>query len=160
MQILKIPKASENLEEATIGKWLKAQGDPVAAGEPVVEILTDKADFELEADESGYLRSIAAPEKSTVPVGYAIGIIAGKDDPLPAIDAENAALLQAGKAAATGTSHPAPETTQPAGPRIAATPAARRIAREHRVDLADVAAALRKPGVISAQDVEEYLKSL
>ena len=162
MQLIKVPKAGENIEAVTIGRWLKAEGDQVQAGEEVVEILTDKADFALEAEESGHLRRIAAVEKSTVPVGYILGIIAGRDESLPDIDPENLAVMQAaevqldkerGKQPAEGP----PEPTL-AGRKVAATPAARRIAREHGLDLAHVAAALGKRRVLNATDVEEYLK--
>ena len=157
MYLVRIPKASENLEAATIGKWLKAEGDAVAEGEPVVEVLTDKADFAIEAERAGQVRRIVAPEKSTVPVGYIIAVIADNSEPLPDIDAENRSICQAAAAAPakpdkTGTARPALS-----GRKIAATPAARRIARERGVDLAAVAAALDKTGVLTAEDVEAYL---
>jgi len=158
MYLVRIPKASENLEAATIGKWLKAEGDAVAEGEPVVEVLTDKADFAIEAERAGQVRRIVAPEKSTLPVGYIIAVIADNSEPLPDIDAENRSICQAAAAAPAK-----PDKTGPAarsalsGRKIAATPAARRIARERGVDLAAVAAALDKTGVLTAEDVEAYL---
>jgi len=154
MQLLRIPKASENLETATVGKWLKREGDPVQPGEPIVEILTDKADFELEAEEAGLLRRIVAVEKSSVPVGYIVGIVAGSDEPLPDVDAENSQLT------APAAAQPAAKAAAPSFMRkkVAATPAARRIAREHGLDLAAVAAELHKPSALGAEDVEEYLR--
>jgi len=162
MYFLKIPQASENLEAATIGRWLKAQGEHVNAGEPVVELLTDKADFALEAEESGWLRCVTVAEKSTVPVGYVIGIIAERDEPLPDVSAENARLVDAVRPAAARPAEAAiPRKQQPSGgPRIPATPAARRLAKEHGVDLAEVARRLGKEGVVSADDVEEYMKKM
>ncbi|HUS58684.1 MAG TPA: biotin/lipoyl-containing protein [Planctomycetota bacterium] len=159
MQLLRIPKASENLETATVGRWLKAEGDNVAAGEPIVEILTDKADFALEAEEPGRLRRIVAVEKSTVPVGYVVGIIAAEDEHLPDVDAENLALVTA-SAAAKPADQAKPARTGPSymSRKIAATPAARRLAKEHGVDLAAVAAELRKTAALSADDVTEYLR--
>jgi len=160
MHLLKIPQASENLEAATIGKWLKREGEPVEAGEPVVELLTDKADFALEAEESGWLRCVTVAEKSTVPVGYVIGIIAGRDEPLPDVSADNARLLESAKPAAPRPAEASPSRKQPlpGGPRVPATPAARRIAKEHGIDLAEVARSRGKEGVVSAEDVEEYMK--
>lgn len=162
MHIIRIPQASENLEAATIGKWLKAEGEPVEAGEPVVELLTDKADFALEAEESGWLRRVTVAEKSTVPVGYAIGIIAGLDEPLPDVSAENARLLEAFKPAAARPAEAAATRKLPptGGPRIPATPAARRIAKEHGVDLAEVGRCLGKVGIVSADDVEEFMRKM
>jgi len=164
MQLLRIPKASENLEAATIGHWLKAEGDEVSVGDQVVELLTDKADFVMEAEEAGRLRRIAAAEKSSVPVGYIIGVIAGAEEPLPDIDAENEALMRefqagAGRPAAVEAGGAVPlRKPSLAGRKVAATPAARRVAREHNLDLSHVAASLKKKGVLSADDIEEYLK--
>jgi len=158
MQLIRIPKASENLEAATVGRWLKAQGDEVKMGEEIVEILTDKADFALEAEESGYLRLIAAAEKSTVPVGYILGVIAGPDDTLPEIDSENRALMQAVE------THPPQRPGTPverpsfSGKKVPATPAARRMAKQYGLALPEVAAALGKRGVLKADDIEQYLK--
>ena len=159
MQVLRIPKASENLETATIGRWLKREGDHVDAGEPIVEVLTDKADFALEAEEPGWLRLIAAPEKSTVPVGYVIGIVAQREQLLPDVTAENAQVLAAARAEhePSAANRAAPRQA-PAGKKLAATPAARRIAREHGLDLAQVAAALPRLSVISADDVQQFIE--
>lgn len=161
MQFLRIPKASENLETATIGRWLKREGDRVETGDPIVEILTDKADFALEAEEPGWLRLIAAPDQSTVPVGYVIGIVAAKDEPLPDISAENAQLLEAARAANELSAAARATVRQPvAGTRkVAATPAARRLAKEHGLDLAKVAAALPQGTVISADDIQRFLET-
>ncbi|NQT20270.1 MAG: E3 binding domain-containing protein [Planctomycetes bacterium] len=158
MQLIRIPKASENLEAATVGKWLKAEGDEVRAGEEVVELLTDKADFALEAEESGRLRRITAVEKSTVPVGYILGIIAGKDEPLPDVDPENRALMQAAELQAGTEEAGAAPRPSFAGRKIAATPAARRLAKERGIDLAEIASALGKKGALTATDVEQYLQ--
>jgi len=162
MQLVRVPKASENIEAVTIGRWLKSEGDRVQAGEEIVEILTDKADFALEAEESGYIRRIAATEKSTVPVGYILGIIAGRDEPLPDIDRENLAVMQAAELQLDKEAGKRPARSGPgpslAGRKVPATPAARRMAKEHGLDLARVAAALGKKGVLAAADVEEYLK--
>lgn len=158
MQLIRIPQASENLEAATVGKWLKVEGDEVHAGEEVVEILTDKADFALEAEESGWLRRTTAVEKSTVPVGYILGIIAGKDEPLPEIDSENRALMQAVELQPAAEEAGAVHRPSFGGRKIAATPAARRLAREHGIDLADVAAAVGRKGALTADDVEQYLQ--
>jgi len=170
MQLLRVPKASENLEAATVGHWLKAEGDDVSAGDQVIELLTDKADFVMEAEEAGKLRRITAAEKSTVPVGYILGVIAQPDDDLPDIDAENDALmrefkLRSSSAAAQpqpGTA-PAPDARPArkqsfAARKVPATPAARRAAKQHNVDLSEVAAGLNKKGVLSADDVEEYVR--
>ena len=62
--------------DGMIGRWLKREGERVEAGEPLVEIITDKAKFDYESPASGILRKIVATEKSTVPVGYVIALFA------------------------------------------------------------------------------------
>ena len=158
--LIRIEQWTENLEEATVGAWLKAEGDPVAVGESVVEIITDKVTFEWEAEQDGMLRRIAAPEKSVVPVGYCIGIIAGPDEPLPDVDAMNAALQQKERritVAATGL------VVRKEGfgkiTRVRAVPAARRIAREAGVDLAQVAQVLTEDRRITVEDVQAFIEA-
>ena len=171
MELVRIPKVSENLEEATIGKWLKQEGDPVEKEEPLVELLTDKADFELPSPASGILRKIVAPERSSVPVGFIIAIIASTDEPLPDVEAENRRIMEEARAGLKKTpSKPAVYAKEgdrppggdaaPAGAhrlRIPATPAARRLAKERGIELEEVARRLGKDAVITESDVQAYL---
>src|SRR3954451_3778323 len=66
-----MPRLSDSMEEGTILKWLKSDGDSVSKGEELVEIETDKANMTYEADESGTLE-IVAQEGDTLPVGETI----------------------------------------------------------------------------------------
>ncbi len=66
-----MPRLSDSMEEGTILKWLKADGDPVARGEPLAEIETDKATLTYESDAEGVL-SIVAPAGETLPIGTVI----------------------------------------------------------------------------------------
>ena len=70
-----VPELGESVADATVGRWLKQEGDQVAAGEPLVELETDKINFEVEAEEDGVLQSIAKGEGETVGVGDVIGTI-------------------------------------------------------------------------------------
>ncbi len=70
-----MPRLSDSMEEGTIVRWLKAPGDAVAAGEPLVEIQTDKADVVFEADVAGTLLEHCVPEGATAPVGATIARI-------------------------------------------------------------------------------------
>jgi len=160
-----IPQAFENMEEATIGVWLKAAGDAVQNGDAVCELITEKTTFDLPAEGAGILRRIVTPEKSIVPVGFIIGIIGDATDALPDADAENAVLQapvpETGSTPAETLSVPAlqisalPVRVADAGSRLRATPAARRAARERNVSLEDVAAAF--PGkVLSEDDVAKF----
>src|SRR4051794_31979944 len=66
-----MPRLSDSMEEGTILKWLKSDGDEVAKGEELVEIETDKATMTYEADGDGTL-SIVAQEGETLPIGEVI----------------------------------------------------------------------------------------
>lgn len=80
-----MPKMGESIMEATILKWLKKPGDPVALDETVLEIATDKVDSEVPSPVAGILGEILFPENAVVPVGQAIARIkTGAESALPA----------------------------------------------------------------------------
>ena len=72
-----MPKAGMAMEEGTIVKWLKAEGDLVTEGEPIVEIESAKAVEQAPATESGRLVKILVPEGQTVETFTTIAVIAG-----------------------------------------------------------------------------------
>src|SRR3954447_7424029 len=72
MSDVAMPRLSDSMEEGTILKWLKSDGDEVKRGEELVEIETDKANMTYEADSDGTL-TIVAKEGDTLPGGRAIG---------------------------------------------------------------------------------------
>lgn len=157
---IRIPQAFENMEEATIGKWLKREGDLLRNGEPLCELITEKTTFDLPVEhlaQPEYLRRIVVPEKSIVPVGYIIALAGNGHDALPDVEAENQALLQqkatsVREAIVAAPVAPPPRSSAPTGTRLRATPAARRVAKERGIDLEDLA---RKLGgkVITEEDV-------
>src|SRR3982751_3892736 len=71
-----IPRLSDSMEEGTILRWLKADGDEVQRGEELVEIETDKATMTYEADTAGALK-IVAGEGDTLAIGQLIATIGG-----------------------------------------------------------------------------------
>ena len=101
-----MPKLSDSMEEATVLRWLKQPGDPVARGEPLVEVETDKATVVYEAEQDGVLSEIAVGESESAALGAVIARLA-VDGEIPA----------------------------PAGSRPRATPVARRLADELGVSL-------------------------
>jgi pyruvate/2-oxoglutarate dehydrogenase complex dihydrolipoamide acyltransferase (E2) component len=138
---VKIPKLSENDEEQVVTAWLKKVGDPVKKGDPLIELSTSKAAFELEAPRAGVLRAILAGVKSSLPVGYVVALIGEAGETLPDVAAANRKLMeaQARKVQAAAPAAPPKATASDAGV-LRATPAARRIARERGLDLAAVQA--------------------
>jgi len=72
---LRLPKFEETAEEATIAKWLKQPGDAVVAGEPVVEIETEKFAHAVEAPAAGVMREHCVAEGDEVEVGSLLAIL-------------------------------------------------------------------------------------
>lgn len=174
---LKIPKPDANIEQASIGTWLKKEGDPVSKGEAVVEIITDKSTFELQSPRAGTLLRVLAPEKSTVPVGFVVALLGKPDDPLPDTDKENERLVAAwekGGGRAPGPSSSGAEKRASGGAaagdaasgkealpqpgHVRSTPAARRMAKEHGIVLGE-AAAFADGGVVNELAVRRFLES-
>jgi len=112
-----MPKLSDTMEEGTILRWYKHEGEYVEAGEVLAEVETDKADMEVEASASGTLAEIRVQEGASAAVGAVIAVLngtaeAGHREPQPAQPAEAEAK------------RPAPPGAVSAPPRAAATPAA------------------------------------
>jgi 2-oxoglutarate dehydrogenase E2 component (dihydrolipoamide succinyltransferase) len=110
-----MPKMGESIAEATIIRWLKKEGDPIAQDEPIVEIATDKVDSEIPSTEAGIVGKILHPEGAVVKVGEPVAMI----------------LTEGGAAAAPSAPAPLAEPTpvqhiqnSVAQAREAATPAA------------------------------------
>jgi pyruvate/2-oxoglutarate dehydrogenase complex dihydrolipoamide acyltransferase (E2) component len=153
---VKTPKISANVEEETVTDWFKKEGDRVRKGEPLVEITTDKASVEVESPRSGVVRKILAAKKSTLPVGYVIALIGDPDDELPDVTAHNRRLLE--KVRRAGRKGAGAGKGRGRGPRVRvrATPAARRLAREHGLDLVEVKA-VADVDMVTETAVQAYL---
>ncbi len=142
-----MPQMGFDMVEGTVIRWLKAEGDEVARGEPIVEIETDKATVEVEAFASGVLRKIAAEEGSTVPVGQIIGIIASVGEDIPEVETpvtvpstiDKPTVVKAPSEPAGDKEAPAvdaPAEAEAKEDRVLASPIARRLAEEKGIDLA------------------------
>ena len=108
-----LAKLSPTMEEGTIVKWSKNEGDAVKPGDVLAEIETDKANMEMEAQGSGILRKILVEAGGKAPIGTLIGVIAeANEDIEPLIAKEGAKAGAAAKAAAA----PAPAAPAPAAP--------------------------------------------
>ncbi|HXJ84061.1 MAG TPA: 2-oxo acid dehydrogenase subunit E2 [Candidatus Methylomirabilis sp.] len=128
-------------------RWLKAPGDLVKKGEPLVEIETDKVTVEIEAPASGTLYDVAASEGEVVPVGQTIALIVGDGEaagktPAPAV----VAVRRTGDAGAEPW----------AAAAVKASPLARKLAEQHGIDLAQVAT---NSGRIEKADVLAHIES-
>ncbi|MCC5834702.1 MAG: pyruvate dehydrogenase complex dihydrolipoamide acetyltransferase [Opitutales bacterium] len=86
-EIIEMPKLSDTMSTGTLIKWLKKEGDKVAAGDMIAEVETDKATMEVENFEDGVLLKIYAQEGASVPVGGPICAVGEKGEDAPEVDA-------------------------------------------------------------------------
>jgi pyruvate dehydrogenase E2 component (dihydrolipoamide acetyltransferase) len=148
-----MPRLSDSMEEGTILQWLKQPGDEVAVGDELVEIETDKANMAYESDVAGTLSEILVAEGETVAIGTPIARVGNAD--APSRDGEGTERSAAGPdtavegpagggfASVLGPSTSAPPAGEainapPApngGGRPKASPIARRLAKEQKLDL-------------------------
>jgi len=133
----KFPDLGEGLVEGEVVKWHVKEGDYVKEGDPLVDVMTEKATVTLPAPTSGRVVKILAGEGQVVKVGQTLCVI----EP-------------AGEAAAEK-----PQMAQPAPREVAAMPAARRLARELGVDLSKVRGT-GPGGVITVEDVKKFAEGL
>src|SRR5436309_15919185 len=115
MTEIRVPTLGESVTEATIGRWFKKAGDPVAVDEPLVELETDKVTIEVPAPSAGTLGEIAAKDGETVAVGALLGQIN---------DGAAAAKPAAAPAKADAPAKPAAPAAAPAAAAPAAAAAA------------------------------------
>jgi pyruvate dehydrogenase E2 component (dihydrolipoamide acetyltransferase) len=164
-----MPRLSDSMEEGTVLRWIKQQGDEVAVGDELVEIETDKANMVYEADSAGTLIEIIAAEGDTLPIGEPIARVgdpsetggngaapserkeepAAKEEPV----AKEEQPAEAASAPATATAPPPPPTPSGDG-RVKASPLARRIAQEHGLDITAISGSGPGGRVVKA-DVEK-----
>jgi 2-oxoglutarate dehydrogenase E2 component (dihydrolipoamide succinyltransferase) len=129
---IKVPPLGESIVEATVGRWLKREGEEVTEGEPVVELETEKVNMEVTANGSGTLGEIVKAEGETVNIGDTLAFIASAADARQPV-ATRPARLRPQPAQATSQPVQQPPTqpvapltqpAQPASPPSAPAPAA------------------------------------
>ncbi|MCK0191217.1 pyruvate dehydrogenase complex dihydrolipoamide acetyltransferase [Arenibacter sp. F20364] len=164
VEIVKMPRLSDTMEEGTVATWLKKVGDEVEEGDILAEIETDKATMEFESFYSGTLLYVGINEGETAPVDAVLAVIGPKGTDVDAV-------LSAGSGSATEEESAPEETTKAEttskngqessavathdGQRIFASPLAKKIAQDKGIDLGDVKGS-GDHGRIIKKDVEEY----
>jgi 2-oxoglutarate dehydrogenase E2 component (dihydrolipoamide succinyltransferase) len=109
MSNIVVPELGESVVEARIARWLKKPGDRVAAGEPIVELETEKIDLEVSAEKGGVIATIARQEGEDVKIGELLAVV---DDSASATAAPGG--NGSGAAAPVTPAAPAPAATTPA----------------------------------------------
>jgi pyruvate dehydrogenase E2 component (dihydrolipoamide acetyltransferase) len=169
-----MPKMGDAMEEGTLVKWLKSEGDEVSEGDPIAEIETDKVTLELEAEDSGTLAQLIADEGQDIPVGEAIAFIAGEGEEVPERAAgggaeeaeEEGGEGEAQAQTATETEAPEEEVGEEAAAQadgrtdghFRASPIVRRLAQENNLDLSRIEGS-GPAGRIVERDVRAAMES-
>ena len=152
-----MPKWGLTMKEGKVSKWLKAIGDTVARGEDLLEVETSKITNKVESPGDGILHQIVVPAGETVPVMTLLAVLAEEGEtPEP----REAVVMADGEEGKPGTAAQAAEgkTPKKAG-FVPASPAARRLAKELDINLAEVPATGPK-GRVGEQDVRAYKEKL
>ena len=176
LQRVVLPQLGQTMEEGTIEKWHKEEGDYVEKGEVLFDLTTDKATLEVQAFAEGILKKILAPEGSVVPVNDVVALIGAEDDEVP----DDLSELTGKKVPATkppaqaesvgggeATTEPAEAPEAPSAPqaaparqgRIFSSPRARKVAEEKHVAI-ETLRGTGPNGRIIERDVQAYLESL
>ncbi|MEN9203542.1 MAG: dihydrolipoamide acetyltransferase family protein [Thermostichus sp. DG_1_6_bins_120] len=166
-----MPALSSTMETGKIVSWLKQPGDRVEKGENILVVESDKADMDVESFHAGILATIVVPAGESAPVGAPIALIAETEAEVAQAQERAKALARSG--ATAPKSVPAPAAPQPASPapgrvpavaasgaqngsggqRVLASPRARKLAEELKVDLSSLRGS-GPNGRIVAEDVE------
>jgi pyruvate dehydrogenase E2 component (dihydrolipoamide acetyltransferase) len=136
-----MPKLSLTMKEGTVGKWYKKEGETVEKGEPIVEIISEKATYDLEAPSSGILRKILVKEGVDASINAVLAVITSPNEEF----SETEILAEV------------PEAVEEMEKTVLASPSAKRLAREHEIDLSLVKGS-GPEGRIVEEDVERFME--
>jgi len=133
-----MPRLSLTMKEGTVGTWYKREGDTVEKGEPLVEVFSEKATYDLEAPASGIMRKIHVEEGVDAPVNAVLAVITAIDEPFSEMEISEEPMKTVEK-------------------RILASPAAKRIAKEYEIDLSFIKGSAPE-GRIVEEDVRRFIE--
>ncbi len=163
-ETIAMPKLGFDMAEGTLVRWLKGVGETVNKGEVLAEIETDKATVEVESSASGVLRQLLVEQGAVVPVGTPIAVVGAMDEkieepqkaerPTSKVKSQAVEPLQA----AIRNLYPVVSEVEPSA-MVMASPLAKRIAREAKVDLAGIKGT-GPGGRIVRRDVETALSAV
>jgi pyruvate dehydrogenase E2 component (dihydrolipoamide acetyltransferase) len=166
-ELFHMPMLGQTMEEGTVLQWFKQEGDSIKKGEILLEIMSDKANIEVESPAEGVLRKILTPVNETVPVNTPIAIIGSAEEPIEDLLAGIGSAGEAGAlkpAASTGAASVAPAAVTAAVSAGSAggvflSPRALRLADAHGVSPSALAGRGTGPGGrVVEKDVQAYLQ--
>ena len=165
VEVVKMPRLSDTMEEGTVATWIKHEGDKVEEGDILAEIETDKATMEFESFYSGTLLHIGVQEGETAPVDSILAIIGPEGTDVSAVLKDGGADKPAAAKKEEKEEEPAKEektstasATTSDGGRIFASPLAKKMAEELGINLADVKGSGENNRIVK-KDIEAYKPS-
>ncbi len=177
-ETITMPKLGFDMQEGTLVRWVKNEGEAIKKGDVLAEIETDKATVEVESSASGIVRKLLVDQGAIVPIGSAIAIVGAKDEKIELPEGikgpgENTAPTPAKPETKPSVAPPlqaAPKTVLMAGPALTTTlanpntgdvkasPLARRMARDSNVDLTRIQGS-GPGGRVVRKDIETVLSN-
>lgn len=152
-----VPALGESVMEATVSKWFKKEGEPVEAGETLVELETDKVNLEVGAEKAGVLAKIQKQSGEDVKIGDVLGVIEEGSAKAASSEKPAAVVTTAPPEEQKKQSAPEPPAPTSARNRVKATPSARKLAQEKGIALDQVSAT--GPGArITVEDIQAFQK--
>lgn len=135
-----MPKLGMTMTEGTVVRWRKKEGDRVEKGEVILEIMSEKIEYEVEAPADGVLARIMGEEEEVYPIGATLAVITAEGEEVPEEFLKEAPAPRQGGAAAGVERARAPAApprvvTRAPGERVKVSPAARKMAQEMEVDV-------------------------
>jgi len=144
-----MPKLGMAMKKGTLKRWLVAEGGAVELGKPLLEVMTEKINAVVESPASGVLGRVVVAPNTELPVGALLALIGEAGDVFPPAQE----LGQAGQPGGPG--QPVAAAAPAAAPEVLASPAARRLARDLGIDIAEVAPSTAGKR-ITTDDVEAF----
>ncbi len=156
-----MPQLGLTMEKGTILQWLKAEGEALEKGQPLVLIQTEKVEYEVESPASGTLLKVVAKEGAEIPVGGLMGILGQPGEEVSvllrgqSLEPRAEPLAPSPQSSVSAPQAPAPEAAPARAPgeRIKISPVARKLAQEHGIDIATLTPT-GPEGRIVREDVE------
>lgn len=164
VEVIKMPRLSDTMEEGTVASWLKKIGDTVEEGDILAEIETDKATMEFESFYTGTLLYIGIQEGESAPVDEVLAVIGPAGTDVDAVlnakpaDEKTVSAEDAAPAAAATQKGESPSPAVNDGQRIFVSPLAKKIAEEKGIPLSEIKGS-GDNGRIVKRDVENYQPS-
>jgi pyruvate dehydrogenase E2 component (dihydrolipoyllysine-residue acetyltransferase) len=169
-ETITMPKLGFDMQEGTLVRWVRTEGEDINKGDVLAEIETDKATVEVESSASGVVRRLLVDQGAVVPIGAAIAIVGGKDEEISSMVAKPEAGKKTSESKKTEAAKPEAAKTEvgslrtptgmpahaTAGP-LKASPLAKKMARDSGIDLGHIQGS-GPGGRVIRKDVEDLLK--